>query len=169
MIFKRFKNNINNKIIFFGYILILLGLFIFIDYNSNLFLFSMILVTLISARVIQDVSSIKDKRISIFDKVIKSLSSVSYEIYLVQYPIIYLFQSLELNIYLKYSIMFLLIGVLSYLLHFCIFYKKEKYKIIRYITSFIVLVISVYGVYIYYISKDYTNEMNAVREQMNNN
>lgn len=169
MIFKRFKNNISNKIIFFGYILILLGLFIFIDYNSNLFLFSMILVTLISARVIQYGSSIKDKRISIFDKVIKSLSSVSYEIYLVQYPIIYLFQSLELNIYLKYSIMFLLIGILSYLLHFCIFYKKEKYKIIRYITSFIVLVISVYGVYIYYISKDYTDEMNVLREQMNNN
>lgn len=169
MIFKGLKKNVFSKIIFYLYILILVGLFVFIDSNSWLVFISMILTTLISTRIILYSTLISNNNLSVFDKVIKSLSSISYEVYLVQYPIIYLFLNSSINIYLKYGIMIILIISISYLLHFCIFSRKSKCKIIRYILCFIILVAASYGVYAYYLSEDYTDEMNALREQMNSN
>ena len=98
---RKIKDSIFNKIIFYIYIVILLELFIFIDSSSKLFLVSMILVTLISTRIIDYGTLNTSDNLSVFDKIIKSLSSISYEIYLIQYPIIYLLQTLNINIYLK--------------------------------------------------------------------
>lgn len=169
MIFKRLKTNILSKIIFYFYILVLIGLFIFVDSSSCFIFIGMILTTLISIRIILYSTLINDNDLSIFDKIIKSLSSISYEVYLVQYPIIYLFLDSSINIYFKYSIMLILIISISYLLHFCISPDKGKYRTIRYILCFIILAATSYGIYVYYLSKDYTKEMNALREQMNNN
>ena len=167
---KKIKDSIFNKIIFYIYIVILLELFIFIDSSSKLFLVSMILVTLISTRIIDYGTLNTSNNLSVFDKVIKSLSSISYEIYLIQYPIIYLLQTLNINIYLKYSIIIFLIVLISYLLHFC-FDKNNnnKYKVIKCLDALIILGLTLYGIYIYYISKDYTKEMNELKEQLNNN
>ena len=169
MIFKELKENVLSKIIFYLYILILAGLFVFVDSNSSFMFISMILTTLISTRIILYSTLISNNNLSVFDKVIKSLSSISYEVYLVQYPIIYLFLNSSINIYLKYGIMLILIISISYLLHFCIFSRKSKCKIIRYILCFIILIAASYGVYVYCLSEDYTDEMNALREQMNSN
>lgn len=167
---RKIKDSIFNKIIFYIYIVILLELFIFIDSSSKLFLVSMILVTLISTRIIDYGTLNTSNNLSVFDKVIKSLSSISYEIYLIQYPIIYLLQTLNINIYLKYSIIIFLIVLISYLLHFC-FDKNNnnKYKVIKCLDALIILGLTLYGIYIYYISKDYTKEMNELKEQLNNN
>lgn len=169
LIFNKIRNSIFSKIFFYTYIIILLCLFIFIDVSSNLFLISMILVTLISLRIIDYGTLYYNNNLSIFDKVIKSLSSVSYEIYLVQYPIIYLFNNITLNIYLKYFIMLILIISVSYLIHFCLFDKNKRVSIIKYYVSLILFGITIYGIYVYYLSKDYTNEMNELRLQLNNN
>ena len=166
---RKIKDSKFNRIIFYVYIIILLGLFIFIDSSSKFFLVSMILVTLISTRIIDYGTLNTSNNLSVFDKVIKSLSSISYEIYLVQYPIIYLLQTLNINIYLKYSIMISLIVLISYLLHFCFDKKKKKYKAIKCLDALIILSLTLYGIYIYYISKDYTKEMNELKEQLNNN
>ena len=167
---RKIKDSIFNKIIFYIYIVILLELFIFIDSSSKLFLVSMILVTLISTRIIDYGTLNTSDNLSVFDKIIKSLSSISYEIYLIQYPIIYLLQTLNINIYLKYSIIIFLIVLISYLLHFC-FDKNNnnKYKVIKCLDALIILGLTLYGIYIYYISKDYTKEMNELKEQLNNN
>ena len=166
---KKIKDSIFNKIIFYIYIVILLGLFIFIDSSNKLFLISMILVTLISTRIIDYGTLNTSDNLSVFDKIIKSLSSISYEIYLIQYPIIYLLQTLNINIYLKYSIMTSLIVLISYLLHFCFDKNNNKYKVIKCLDALIILGLTLYGIYIYYISKDYTKEMNELKEQLNNN
>lgn len=167
---RKIKDSIFNKIIFYIYIVILLELFIFIDSSSKLFLVSMILVTLISTRIIDYGTLNTSDNLSVFDKIIKSLSSISYEIYLIQYPIIYLLQTLNINIYLKYSIIIFLIVLISYLLHFC-FDKNNnnKYKVIKCLDALIIFGLTLYGIYIYYISKDYTKEMNELKEQLNNN
>lgn len=166
---RKIKDSIFNRIIFYIYIVILLGLFIFIDSSNRLFLVSMILVTLISTRIIDYGTLNTSNNLSVFDKVIKSLSSISYEIYLIQYPIIYLLQTLNINIYLKYSIMTSLIVLISYLLHFCFDKNNNKYKVIKCLDALIILGLTLYGIYIYYISKDYTKEMNELKEQLNNN
>lgn len=167
---RKIKDSIFNKIIFYIYIVILLELFIFIDSSNKLFLISMILVTLISTRIIDYGTLNTSDNLSVFDKIIKSLSSISYEIYLIQYPIIYLLQTLNINIYLKYSIIIFLIVLISYLLHFC-FDKNNnnKYKVIKCLDALIIFGLTLYGIYIYYISKDYTKEMNGLKEQLNNN
>lgn len=166
---RKIKDSIFNKIIFYIYIVILLELFIFIDSSSKLFLVSMILVTLISTRIIDYGTLNTSDNLSVFDKIIKSLSSISYEIYLIQYPIIYLLQTLNINIYLKYSIIIFLIVLISYLLHFCFDKNNNKYKVIKCLDALIIFGLTLYGIYIYYISKDYTKEMNELKEQLNNN
>ena len=166
---RKIKDSIFNRIIFYIYIVILLGLFIFIDSSNRLFLVSMILVTLISTRIIDYGTLNTSNNLSVFDKIIKLLSSISYEIYLIQYPIIYLLQTLNINIYLKYSIMTSLIVLISYLLHFYFDKNNNKYKVIKCLDALIILSLTLYGIYIYYISKDYTKEMNELKEQLNNN
>ena len=166
---RKIKDSIFNRIIFYIYIVILLGLFIFIDSSNRLFLVSMILVTLINTRIIDYGTLNTSNNLSVFDKIIKLLSSISYEIYLIQYPIIYLLQTLNINIYLKYSIMTSLIVLISYLLHFYFDKNNNKYKVIKCLDALIILSLTLYGIYIYYISKDYTKEMNELKEQLNNN
>ena len=69
----------------------------------------MILSTIISCRLIDYSIDISDDKTSIYDKFIKSLSGVIYEIYLVQYPVIFFFQFIELNIFIEIPLMIILI------------------------------------------------------------
>lgn len=165
IIFKKIKNS---KIIFYGYVVILILLFIFMDAKSSLLFIGILITTFISCRLIDYGTFDKKKNISGFDKVIKFISDMSYEIYLVQYPIIFLFQYIDMNMYLKLPIMIILVFMISYLLHIIInFNKKEiRYKIFKYIVRGIVLGITFFGVYKYLMAPDNTKEMNKLREQM---
>ena len=79
------------------YIALLIILFFVIDSNCKTYYIYMILVSIISCRLIEYATIEKNLELNVFDKVIKSSSNISYEIYLVQYPIIFLFQELEIN------------------------------------------------------------------------
>lgn len=168
---KKLKKIKNNRVIFYSYIAILILLFIFIDSKSILFSISMILSTLITCRLI-DYGTIKVKKdLNKFDKVVKFISSISYEIYLVQYPIIFLFQSINIEMYLKLPIIIILVFITSYLIHILINFnnKNQKYKIIKYIMSGVVLYITLIGVYKYIATPDYTKEMKKLEEQLSQN
>ena len=129
--------------------------------DSKYFAIVMILVTLMSCRLIDYSVSFEHKELTIFDKIVKSLSDVSYEIYLVQYPIIFIGQYVEISSVLKYVIIVLLTIIISYLINFSLNYKLKKVKVLRYIAFILVSIISIYGGYKYVIAKDYTNEMKA--------
>ncbi len=148
-----------SKIVFYIYIVILIFMFIFVDSNSFLMPYSMILVTLITLRLI-DYSTLYE--VPKFDKLIKFLTSISYEIYLVQYPIIFIFQSININIY--YSIP--LIILISFLIHFSLSIKEKQFKVLKYILLTLISLISVFGFYNYIISKDYTDEMKKLEEEL---
>ena len=97
IITKILKNSVINKIIFYIYLLTLIVLFVYTDFNSKYFALNMILSTLITCRLL-DYSSLNIGEFkTIIGKFIKSLSDCSYEIYLLQYPIIFILQSLNIE------------------------------------------------------------------------
>ena len=60
----------------------------------------MILATLITVRII-NYATINEEELTKKDEIVKSISDITYEIYLVQYPVIFLFQEIEMELYFK--------------------------------------------------------------------
>jgi peptidoglycan/LPS O-acetylase OafA/YrhL len=159
------KNSIIRKIIFCLYLVILIILFIFIDSKSSIFHYAMILSTLITCRLI-DYSNIFISPLNKLDKVIKYFANISYEVYLFQYPVIFIFQYIVLKDYLKLPLIFIITIILSIILHFILSKKKNVFK---YILLIIVTITSLFGVYKFIIEEDHTEEMNALKEQLGKN
>ena len=105
-----------NKVIFYTYLLIITVWCFLVESTSKYFAIIMFLTTIFSLRLITYGKETSNKKLTIFDKITKSISNVSYEIYLIQYPVIFLFQYIELNIYLEIVLIILITVVLSYLL-----------------------------------------------------
>lgn len=167
--FNIFKNELIKKIIFWFYLLALVVLFIVIDAQSAYFPISMILTSLIACRLI-DYSIINNSQfMSLFDKVIHFLSSLTYEVYLLQYPLIFFFQYIKINEICKIFIMIFLLFGFSFVLHFTLDFKNKKYKFLRRIACLILLLLSLFGGYKYFLAKDYTEEMKMLEKQLAKN
>ena len=124
-----------SKVLFYIYLGISLILFIFVKSTSNLFTISMILVTLISCRLI-DYGTTNKSELNIFDKIVKRVSDISYEIYLIQYPVIYLSQYININHHLKTPLIIIVTIILSYILNMAT-RKRKKIKV----TGIILLIV----------------------------
>ena len=155
------------KLIFSLYLIVSIILFCLIESNSKIFTLSMILITIISCRLI-DYAVLDKKELSIKDKIVKVLSDLSYEIYLVQYPIIYLFQYININHFLKTPIIIILVLIISYLLHM-VFIKRENMKKIRIILLVVVLGFSTYGGYTYTTTKSNEKELQQLEQELAEN
>ena len=164
----RINDNIN-RIIFAIYIILFIVLSIFIDANSKLFAVTMILISLISGRLIEYATLKGKKKLSKFDISMKNVSSISYEIYLFQYPIIFLFQYLNWPNIVSIPLIIILTILLSLILHFSLDFKNNKVKLLRYIIVLIVLSSSCFGLYKYINAKDYTEDMKQLEELLNQN
>ena len=140
-----------DKYIFSFYLIINILLFIFV--KSNYIGIYLILETLITLKLI-------DYDINMFDS---KLSIYTYEIYLIHYPLIFIFSYISMNNYLKIIIIVILTLVLSVLLHYLMNLKNKVYKI------FIIMILITYGIYLYIITKDHTEEMNALKNQLVSN
>lgn len=163
---KKLKQEKIGKVIFYVYLLILICFFTFIDAKSTYYAYSMILVTILTCRMI-DYGVLETKKLSKIDKIIKSLSSISYEIYLFQYPVIFVFQYININNILYLPLVILTIILLSYILHFVI--NGKKIKLLKYILLIIFLSITLYGGYKYITTEDHTKEMNELKNQLEQN
>lgn len=166
---KSIKDKKIKRRIFYSYILISIVLFIFIKADSILFPYMMILVTLITCRMIEYGILENKKKLTKLDKCIKWISSISYEIYLVQYPVIFLLQYVNINWFLKIIIVILSTVLISWLLNFITKFKEQKNKILRYVLGSIILIISLYGCFKYIIAEDHTEEMKALENQLAQN
>lgn len=155
-----------DKICFYFYLSVLILSFIFIKADSAFFAPAMIITSLITCRLIHFAILINNNKIKTFNKVFKSLSNISYEIYLLQYPIIFLFQYIELNKYIEIPLIVIILILLSYLLHFALNFKNQKHFILRLITIIMISIIAVYGTCKYIIAKDYKEEMKLLEEQL---
>ena len=167
------KDNKLKKIIFYIYLLISIILFITVDASSKLYIFSMIFITFISMRLIDYGISFSNKELYITNKInngIKSITSVGYEIYLVQYPIIFIFQYINMNKILEFILIILLIVIISYIINFALNLKNKKNSEVTRLAVFILLsVLSILGIYKYIITEDYTKEMKELEEQLAEN
>lgn len=162
-----FKNKIINRIVFYTYLVILLLLSIFTSSTSKYYALFMIITTFISTRLISyGLSSTKEK-LNIKDKTIKLISDISYEIYLVQYPIIFIFQYIELNIILKSTLIILLTLIISYIIKKALSLKDKK--VLKYILLIIVIIPSIIGLYQYITAKDHTKEMKELEAKLSEN
>ena len=162
------KKPLLKNTIFYLYLIITIISFIYIDASHEYFALVMIIVSLITCRLIDYGTINKEQETNTFDKIIKSLSNITYEIYLIQYPVIFLFQEINMNIYLEMFIMIIIILILSYIIHYAL-NKDSKCKIIKYFLLLIVLFISLFGGYKYVIAEDHTKEMKALEEELAKN
>lgn len=156
-----------SKVIFSIYLVLLIIPTFFIDASSNYYVITMLLVTLISCRLIEYGVSITSKKITIFDKLIKFLSSISYEIYLVQYPIIFMLQDIKIDNYIKIIITIIVTLIWSYIINLSMNFKKNK--VFNWLLRMIIIIISLFGMYQYVVAQDHTIEMKELERQLNEN
>ena len=157
-----------SKIIYYFYLLVIVLLFIFIDDKSKIFELSMILVSILGLRLIE-YAKLDTSKLSSFDKIISFISKSSYEIYLVQYPIIYFLQQMKVDKTFSLFLVLILSLLLSFIIHYAISINKKNKNLFRIIVYIIVSLISIYGLYIFIISKDYTKDMKKLESDLSKN
>ncbi|MBP3707679.1 MAG: acyltransferase [Clostridia bacterium] len=165
---KILKNKKTSVFIFFTYILILISLFYTIDASSKFFQISMIVASLITCRIIDYSIVLSKESGSLPNKIIKYFSSISYEFYLLQYPLIFYLQCTNISENLKLTIILPLLLILSCIFHYILSKNKEKY-LLHYIFEFLLLVVTVFGIYKFCTTKDNTQEMNELRAELAQN
>lgn len=167
LVFPKLKEKKYQKIVFSMYILILCLFFLFINSKSSYFAISLIMTSLISCRLIDYGTIFSKKKLSSFDKIINFFSAISYEIYLVQYPIIYLFQFVEIPSYFKIILILVITIIISIIIHFILFSKeRNNHKFIRILFSVVVISLSIFGLFHYITSIDHTKEMKELEKQL---
>ena len=164
--FSKFLKN-NNTFIFTLYMIIFILLSIFVSAQSKSFAIFMILTTVISTRMIK-YSTIQTNRNNKFDNITKIFAKISYEIYLVQYPIIFFMQTLPINKFLKVLLVIILTIIVSFILHLIISYKSKN-RILRYMKNLILSIIIMIGLFFVVTEKDHTAEMKELEEILNEN
>ena len=159
-----------NNFIFYFYILILIISFFTVTSTSKYLSIYMLLSTLVTLRLINYGTLTKSRNYNLITTLIKGLSSISYEIYLIQYPVIYIFQNIKIDATLKIPCIILITLLSSYIIHLSLNIKKDnKIKIIRVLLCIPVITISIYGTYQYIITKDHTKEMKELEKKISKN
>ncbi len=162
------KAKLYQDYIFYFYIIIIMILSIFMKSNSNLMPLAMLLVSLISLRLIT-YSLKSDDDLTWQKKVIKYLASISYEVYLVQYPLIFLIPFLNLNNILTNLLIIILTFLIGAIFHFCLDLKNKNYHKLKIMGIILLTLGSIYGLIIYVKAKDHTEEMQDLEELLNQN
>ena len=152
--------------IFYIYLLILFILFLFTNTNPWFISISMLLTTFISIRLI-DYATISVKGKIHLEKYIVTISKISYEIYLIQYPIIFIFRSINISTYLKILIIIIITLILSYIINKVLNKEyKEKKQIFIYI---IIYLLTIFGFFKYVTGHDYSNEIRILENELEQN
>lgn len=164
---KFFKPLPIRKCILYIYFLILLIMSICVSSTNKNFAIFMIVSTFISMRLIGYATVQPSIKFNDFDKKIKLFASFSYEIYLVQYPIIYLFDNININIILKIILMFILNLVVAYIINYGLSFKKNKdRRFIRFLVFITLIGFSIFGFVKYIQTEDHSKEMKELENQL---
>ena len=149
--------NINDYLAFYLYLTIQILLFIFIPSTSNYFFIAMILTSLIAIKLIDYSNILKDKN----NKLIKFLAKISYEIYLVQYPVIYFINMLDLNSILSYIVIITITIIISWLINIILNTKKTLYIILT--------IILIPSVFIYLNMNNDQKDVKIIKNKLDKN
>jgi peptidoglycan/LPS O-acetylase OafA/YrhL len=158
---KFLRNKIVSNIIFYVYLIISIVLFFLIGSNSNYMGIMLLVSSLITMRLI-DYGTLDSRD----NKYLKSLASITYEVYLVQYPIIYIISNYNINNILRIFIIIVLVILLSILIKYIL---GKGNKIIRYTLTIIIIIGCIFGLYKYIVAEDHSKEMSELKEQLREN
>lgn len=154
------------NIMFNLYAIILILLTLFISSKSSHYALYMILATFVSLRLIE-YAVLEESRHGKANKLIVLLSKCSYEIYLVQYPVIFFIQRLSMNNYVKIVIIIILTLIISIILNAILSNKKNILrKVFKYL---FIIIVSIFGIYILITEKDTKKEMKELEDKLNEN
>ena len=155
-----------NRLVFLIYIITLICFGIFISDKSSNYALFMILTTFISMRLIKySTLRISKTRPSIITEFI---SKNSYEIYLVQFPVIFFFDSVSMNNILKTILIIIITILVSALIHFITNFNVKN-MIIKITKISITVLIIIIGAIFYMGEKDKSVEMNELEDLLNKN
>lgn len=156
-----------NKPIFWIYTLVLVVMCFTCDASSKNYAIFMIIATIISVRLIE-YATIKPNRKTSFDYFLGSLSKCTYEIYLVQYPVIYFVQRFFVENKFNVAIIIGITLVISYIINI-ILNIKSKVKLFNFARFLLFNTVFIYGCFLIITEKDTTVEMKELENLLNEN
>ena len=163
----KFNNETAVKIVFALYMSFLFFLFIFVDGKSEVFPLALTITTILTTSLIDYGALIANKD----NTILKFVASLSYEIYLVQYPIIFICEHifiLEKFYFLEILAILALTFASSFLIHFGLT-RTGKHKALKIITLVGIFAITALGIYKFTTMQDYTNQMDALEKELEEN
>lgn len=163
----KFNNETAVKIVFALYMSFLFFLFIFVDGKSEVFPLALTITTILTTSLIDYGALIANKD----NTILKFVASLSYEIYLVQYPIIFICEHifiLEKFYFLEILAILALTFASSFLIHFGLT-KTGKRKALKAITLVGIFAITALGIYKFTTMQDYTKQMDALEKELEEN
>lgn len=143
-------------------------LFVMASAESKLYLGSMIGTTFVMCVMLACARVINNKMPSIVKGIIGFFSDISYEIFLVQYPVIYIFQGLDMPMELKYALIVAITIVAAALLNLAL-HPNKKPLFIKIVAIMLLLCFiggAGYGVYRYVVAPDLQAEMERLEAEM---
>ena len=156
-------------LIFILYAIVLVVLSVVISAENTHYALFMLIATIISTRLIE-YSTLNSSNKEDTRKFVDVLSRTSYEIYLVQYPVIFLAQLLNVGDVLKNIIIIIATLVIAYILNLILSISSKKHSVFLNWVKYILLggVIIAGGV-LFILAKDNTAEMKELEEKLNGN
>ena len=163
----KFNNDTAVKITFALYMIFLFFLFIFVDGKSEVFPLALTITTILTTSLIDYGALIANKD----NTILKFFASLSYEIYLVQYPIIFICEHILIfeKFYLLEILAILVLTLAaSFLIHFGLT-MTSKHKVLKTITLIGIFAITASGIYKFATMQDYANQMDALEKELEEN
>lgn len=163
----KFNNDTAVKITFALYMIFLFFLFIFVDGKSEVFPLALTITTILTTSLIDYGALIANKD----NTILKFFASLSYEIYLVQYPIIFICEHIFIfeKFYLLEILAILVLTLAaSFLIHFGLT-MTSKHKVLKTITLIGIFAITASGIYKFATMQDYANQMDALEKELEEN
>ncbi len=162
-----------SKLIFFILIILQIIFFVIGDAESDLYMVGMIGSTLILCILLDyvktsDLSQVMDKAPAIIKKIIEYISDISYEVFLIQYPVIFVLDNLGILSVKKYIITvvitFVMAGCIKFALHTPKTMLPVKFVSVALLIS--LMVGACYGGYRYVIAPDLIAQQEELEAEM---
>ena len=155
--------------VFYFYLIFLFITYIFIGSDHPLMGIIMFTACLVTMRIITYAIADQSKA-SYTERIISGLSRYSYEIYLVQYPIIFLFQSLKFPYFLKLLPIIILTFIYALLISLSSRLNRKTIRNpLQLLALILIICLSCFGVYAYATAEDHTSEMNDLKNKLDEN
>lgn len=155
------------KIIFSIYMAVLLCVFIFVSGESELFAIGFSVTTIFTAVLIDYGALIQNKD----GTCLKTLATLSYEIYLTQYPIIFIYGHMFIHNTFYILKLFAIIAttiLFSFFIHFGLnrTFAKKSFSVFA---KLLLFAMSAAGIYTFFTAQDFAAQMSAIETEIQKN